>query len=325
MNAGRLMIDVVHGDALQCPADVLVLKFAQALYGVDEAVYRLLSKAGVAAQLPAVGASAYHDAPGGVRPPLLVFLGVPRIGIFSYADVRELGRRTLAELAEGVPAARHVATTLHGAGFGLDEIEAFEAQFAGLVDAIEAGDRPPALQRISFVEHDSGRARRLQAALHRLLPTGVWQPGAARLEPAARSAINTAGAASADKPKLFVAMPFAAEMNDTFHYGIQGAANAAGLLCERADMASFTGDVMEWVKQRISAARLVVADLSTANPNVYLEVGYAWGRGVPTVLLAKAGQELKFDVRAQRCIVYESIHHLETRLADELKALVPAA
>ena len=28
-----------------------------------------------------------------------------------------------------------------------------------------------------------------------------------------------------------------------------------------------------------------VADLTTANPNVYLEIGYAWGMGKPTVLL----------------------------------------
>ncbi len=116
-------------------------------------------------------------------------------------------------------------------------------------------------------------------------------------------------------------MPFAEEMDDVFHYGIQGAVNAAGFLCERADLSSFTGDVMDWVKRRISNATLVVADLSSANPNVYLEVGYAWGCRVPTVLLSGNTSDLKFDVRSQRCIVYKSIESLEDALSRELKCL----
>ena len=117
-------------------------------------------------------------------------------------------------------------------------------------------------------------------------------------------------------------MPFADEMSDIFHYGIQGAVNAAGLLAERADLSAFTGEVMEWVRTRISGANLVVADLTNANPNVYLEVGYAWGKGVPTVLLVKSTADLKFDVRGQRCIVYSSIKDLEQKLSNELRELV---
>jgi hypothetical protein len=59
------------------------------------------------------------------------------------------------------------------------------------------------------------------------------------------------------------------EYADRFHYGIMRAANAAGFLCERADLASFTGDVMAWVKDRIESAALVIADLTAANP--YME------------------------------------------------------
>jgi hypothetical protein len=116
-------------------------------------------------------------------------------------------------------------------------------------------------------------------------------------------------------------MPFADEYADRFHYGIMGAANSAGFLCERADLASFTGDVIAWVKERIGSAALVIADLTGANPNVYLEVGYAWGRGVDTVLIAAEGSELKFDVRTQRCLLFRNIRHLEELLATELKTL----
>ena len=117
-------------------------------------------------------------------------------------------------------------------------------------------------------------------------------------------------------------MPFAKEFDDRFHYGIHTAIRNAGYLCERADMATFTGDILMWVKERIASAELLVADLSGANPNVYLEVGYAWGKGLPTVLLASDEKDLLFDVRGQRCLVYQnSIRVLEQLLTAELGKL----
>jgi hypothetical protein len=136
------------------------------------------------------------------------------------------------------------------------------------------------------------------------------------------AALQSAGTQSSDKRHVFVAMPFDPAFDDRFHYGIQRAVNASGLLCERADLASFTGDVLAWVKERIATASLLVADLSTANPNVYLEVGFAWGRGIPTVLIADQASGLKFDVRTQRCLLYGgSIRRLEELLTAELAAL----
>jgi hypothetical protein len=79
--------------------------------------------------------------------------------------------------------------------------------------------------------------------------------------------LRSAGYESNSKPNIFVAMPFDEKMDDVFHYGIQGAVNTAGFLCERADLSSFTGDIMEWVKKRIRSAQLVIADLTNANPN----------------------------------------------------------
>jgi hypothetical protein len=116
-------------------------------------------------------------------------------------------------------------------------------------------------------------------------------------------------------------MPFKEEMEDTYHYGIQGVVRDAGFLCERADLSSFTGDVMQWVRDKIKTAKLVIADLTDGNANVYLEVGYVWGCNVPTVLLIKDTNDLKFDVRGQRCLSYKKIKDLENSLLKELKEL----
>jgi len=131
--------------------------------------------------------------------------------------------------------------------------------------------------------------------------------------------LKEAGYISDKKPVIFVAMPFDKKMDDVFYYGIKGAVNNAGFLCERADQTHFTGDVIDQIKSRINHADLVIADLTQANPNVYLEVGYAWGCGKPTLLIVQEASELKFDVRGQRCLIYNSIRELEELLHKELE------
>jgi hypothetical protein len=133
--------------------------------------------------------------------------------------------------------------------------------------------------------------------------------------------LKSVGAKSEQKKAVFVAMPFATAFDDCYHYGIQGAVHASGYLCERADLNSFTGDVMEFVKERIASSDFVIADLSTANPNVYLEVGYAWGLNKKTVLLIRDANELEFDTRGQRCLQYNNIKDLETKLKNEIATL----
>lgn len=127
---------------------------------------------------------------------------------------------------------------------------------------------------------------------------------------------------SEKKPHIFIAMPFREDMDDIYYYGIQPSVHSVGYLCERVDLTTFTGDILEQIKSRIESAELVIADLTGANPNVYLEVGYAWGKSLPTILLAKDGEEPKFDVRGQRCIIYKRILDLEKALKQELKGLL---
>jgi hypothetical protein len=321
----QVHIQVVTADALSFAADILILKHAQALYGVDRSAYSRLSLVHDKMLLPLCGEHSLFNALDSVTAKRVLFVGVERLPDFGYAEIREFGRRAIAVLAQFDNAPKHIALTIHGANFGLDEIEAFKAELAGVVEAISEGEYPQELTDISFVESDERRSARLSSALQLLLPNGLLQTTELRplndLGSDAQSALLDAGTTSVSKPHVFVAMPFVSDMDDVFHYGIQGAINAASMLAERADLSSFTGDVMDWVKARISSATLVVADLTSSNPNVYLEVGYAWGCGVPTVLLTRMGDALKFDTQGQRCIVYTSIKDLEEKLAHELKQL----
>lgn len=259
-----------------------------------------------------------------LRAKFVLFVGVVPLYEFGYREIREFARRCLTALAGEKPEIKSLALTMHGAGYGLDESEAFVSELAGLLDAISSKDYPPALESISIIERNPGRCERLQRILNELLPhSKSWKDYSnySKTEPEKSERIREAGYASDSKPHIFVAMPFRDDMDDVYHYGIQGAVKEAGFLCERADLSSFTGDVMQWVRDRIRSASAVVADLSDANPNVYLEVGYSWGCGKPTVLIVNDSEDLKFDVRGQRCIVYKKIRDLETSLADELVSL----
>jgi hypothetical protein len=319
---------VIPEDVLRHPCDVLVLKHAQGLYGADAAVHAQLLGGGVRPRLPPAGSHEIVETSPTLAAARVLFVGVEQLSDFGYGEIRDFARRAMAILAAEKVPCRHVALTIQGPGYGLDESESFKSELAGIIEAIAQNDYPRDLETLAFVEREPSRARRLAAVLATLLPTGRLEGAGAgafaALETSAKQTLRRAGYASAAKPKVFVAMPFADEMTDVFHYGIQNAVNAAGYLAERADLSTFTGDVMDWVRARISGARLVVADLTSANPNVYLEVGYAWGKGVPTVLIAKSEDALKFDVRSHRCIVYSSIKDLEDKLTRELHGLLTA-
>jgi len=101
-------------------------------------------------------------------------------------------------------------------------------------------------------------------------------------------------------------MPFAEAFNDLFEYGIQRPVRDLGLLCERVDEQVFTGDVLERVKSQIEASTAIIAVLTGANPNVYLEVGYAWGKGRPTILITDDAEAPRFDLRGQRYLNTEA-------------------
>jgi hypothetical protein len=323
----EISIEIQTTDALIVMADVLVLKYAQELYGVDSLAFSRLALAhhGLEGKLPKPNDFLFIDSTDILGTKHVLFLGVPDIFQFRYKEIRRFSLNALKYLAEQKPEAEHVCFTLHGVNYGLDETEAFESEVAGIVDAITQGQYPAKLKKITIVEFYEPRAKRLGPILRELLPDGAirieGREEFARRNLKTSQLINDAGINSENKPLIFVAMPFDKKLDDVFHYGIQNAVNRAGFLCERIDKVAFTGDILDLIKRRIGKASLVIADLTTTNPNVYLEVGYAWGLGKPTVLIAQDVEELKFDVKGQKCIIYPGIRELEDKLSEELLSL----
>jgi nucleoside 2-deoxyribosyltransferase len=315
--AQQVHVSIEHGDITTIDADVIALKFARHSHGADAVVSSKLIPLGIAAESlrPSIGHSRLVATKGAVTARSALFVGTPSIYDMTYADIQALATTALSFLKTEAPQTTHVAMTIHGPGFGLDEIESCLSQLKGYQEAVRTGDYPPALRRITIVDRDPGRVDRLRK--------GVAASGfVLELHPGEKGGRNTLPAPSEMvKPHAFVAMSFSPHMADVYHYGIQTPVHAAGLLCERMDHLSFTGEIIEWMKRKIETATVVIAEISEVNPNVYLEVGYAWGKGRPTILLAQDIANMAFDVRGHRCLQYDRITTLEQVLSRELTEL----
>lgn len=327
----QLEIRIDIADITEIQADVLALKYARSFHGADRAVCRRMIDAGTEASelAPEIGEYRLLLACSTLGARSVLMVGTPTLSEFRYTAIREFSGGILRYLAKEQPKTSSLAMTIHGPGYGLDEGESLSSQVRGYLDALDAGTLPPTLRRISVVEKRESRAFRLWQSLEKLLSErpeaqkveGEWAFRLPRRRAGVTAPPPVASPPSESKPHAFVAMPFTRPMDDVYYFGIEQPVHAMGLLCERVDQASFTGHILDQIRERIDSAAVVIADLSGGNPNVYLEVGYAWGRGRPTILLVQDVKDLRFDVQSQRCLVYERIIDLTRLLSNELQRL----
>jgi hypothetical protein len=314
-------LEVVIGDALDQKVDLLILKHAQGSFGLDEKVESRLNLR-LEGELPP---GRHLLIPGGpLASRSVLFVGVQTLDRFGYAEIADFAQLGIEIAGREVPEAREIALTLHGAGYGLDELACVEAEVAGLLRAFEASASLHELRQIKIVERDRGRAERITDRLRQVLD--ALPDGGFVLRRASGELSSNLRQWAADVPEnrdhAFVAMPFGEDFDDLYHYGMSAAIRSNGLLSERIDQTSYTGNVLAKIKEKIETAAIVVANLTGDNPNVFLEVGYAWGCRKPTVLLCKKGSPLRFDVQSEKCILYASIRDCEERLEAELHGLL---
>lgn len=303
-----LTLSLRAGDVLDEPADVLVLKHAQGLHGIELELIRRAAEAGRTPEdlAVAIGEARWIPEGRGSRAARLLVVGTEPLRDFSFGSIRRFAR-TAAQQVAGAGRPLTVLVTLHGAGIGLDERGALQQLVRGWVEGHTQAARAGTQVELRLVERQRRRAERLQSAIDELFQE--------------RGAVGPAGDDAL--PLAFVAMPFGPAFDDVFHYGIRQPLQWLGMNCERVDEAKFEGPIVDRILQRIREARVVVADLSDHKPNVFLEVGYAWGCGRPTVLLYRGEPEsLPFDVRHRKVLVYRTIRELERLLTEEVTGLL---
>lgn len=113
-----------------------------------------------------------------------------------------------------------------------------------------------------------------------------------------------------------------------FTYLIEPAARECGFSrVERADQIQGSGNISSEIVTRLSEAKIVVADLSMSNPNVYYELVIRHIFRLPFVHMIREGDELPFDLTQNRAIRFDlgdldSAHAAREQLQKAIEAEV---
>ena len=125
------------------------------------------------------------------------------------------------------------------------------------------------------------------------------------------------------KPDVFVLMPFKDDMKPIYEDHITPTCSSLGLFVRRADDFFTANLVVSDVWNAIAGARLIVADCTDRNPNVFYEIGLAHTIGQPTILLTQREEDIPFDLRHLRYIAYQlpprGMKEFETKFKETLR------
>ncbi|HLV36611.1 MAG TPA: DUF4062 domain-containing protein [Spirillospora sp.] len=124
---------------------------------------------------------------------------------------------------------------------------------------------------------------------------------------------------------LFVIMPFAAEFDPVYRGVIQPLLADLNLRGVRGDeFASQRGSIIEEVWAALNNCRLVIADITGGNDNVFYELGIAHTLNKPAIIITQAQtpEGVPFDIRHLRYIPYQNEAEGHTRLRADLQAAI---
>ena len=122
----------------------------------------------------------------------------------------------------------------------------------------------------------------------------------------------------------FTIMPFRTKWSPyVYNDFIKPALIAKGLESQRAD--EMTGrNVLQDIWRAIYSCRLVIAEITKPNANVYYELGIAHTLGKKAILLTQKIEAVPFDLRQQRIILYSDDHPGYKKLQSELSQHITA-
>lgn len=110
------------------------------------------------------------------------------------------------------------------------------------------------------------------------------------------------------RPRVFVMMPFSEPFDTLYREVIKPVAEEQlGFEITRVDEIQAPGIILQDIQRQIASSHAVVAEISTRNPNVFYELGYAHALDKPAVLLVRRqdSSEVPFDLRSYRAIYYD--------------------
>ena len=107
------------------------------------------------------------------------------------------------------------------------------------------------------------------------------------------------------KADLFVIMPFQKELKPVYEDHIRPVAQKMNLTIARGDDFFTAKSIMSDIWNAMNACRLVIADCTGRNPNVFYEMGMAHTLGKPVILISQKKKDIPFDIQHLRYLIYK--------------------
>jgi hypothetical protein len=126
----------------------------------------------------------------------------------------------------------------------------------------------------------------------------------------------------AKKIDVFVLMPFKAKLEKVYTDHIKKLGDELGIVIQRADEQFSPRPFMEKVWAGICAARLVIADCTEKNPNVFYEIGIAHTVGKKVVLITRSDKDIPSDIKHFDYIEYVYDPEGAQKLIDKLRVFL---
>lgn len=120
-------------------------------------------------------------------------------------------------------------------------------------------------------------------------------------------------------------MAFDSEFDAIYSKYIKPSLQDLGYEVTRADSLLNQQNILKDIIRQISNADLVIAELSTPNPNVFYELGVAHALRKRTVLITQSIDDLPFDLRSYRVISYSTHFDEITKLSTSLTKVAEGA
>jgi hypothetical protein len=125
-----------------------------------------------------------------------------------------------------------------------------------------------------------------------------------------------------EKMDIFVLMPFNTKMEKAYFNHIKKMCEELGVAIKRADELFSAGPFMEKVWNGICAAKLILADCTEKNPNVFYEIGMAHTVGKKVVLITRSDEDIPSDIKHYDYIPYIYDPEGVEILVEKLKAFL---
>ena len=125
-----------------------------------------------------------------------------------------------------------------------------------------------------------------------------------------------------NEKQAFVIMPFKNEFIDIYQLGIRDILNQFDFNCFRADELEFDSLIITKIRELIVTSKIIIAEVTEHNPNVYYELGMAHAFEKNVILCTRKINNSPFDISRYNHIVYDSIVDLRKKLSQRLKSII---